>query len=108
VRYWGTDYDWRKAEERLNALPQFVTELDGLDIHFVHVRSPHPNALPLLMTHGWPGSIFELLKVIGPLTDPRPMEGTESRRVRPRTPGKNRRSRPGTPGTTPRRGPEIQ
>jgi len=70
VRYWGTDYDWRKAEERLNALPQFVTEIDGLEIHFVHVRSPHPDALPLLMTHGWPGSIFELLKVIDPLTDP--------------------------------------
>jgi pimeloyl-ACP methyl ester carboxylesterase len=70
VRYWETDYDWRKAEAKLNALPQFMTEIDGLDIHFVHVRSPHPNALPLLMTHGWPGSIFELLKVIGPLTDP--------------------------------------
>jgi len=70
VTYWGTDYDWRKVEARLNALPQFVTNLDGLDIHFVHVRSPHPNALPLLMTHGWPGSIVELLKTIGPLTDP--------------------------------------
>lgn len=70
VRYWGTDYDWRKAEARLNALPQFVTEIDGLDIHFVHVRSRHPNAMPLLITHGWPGSILELLKVIGPLTDP--------------------------------------
>jgi pimeloyl-ACP methyl ester carboxylesterase len=70
VRYWETDYDWRKVEAKLNALPQFVTEIDGLDIHFVHVRSGHPNALPLLMTHGWPGSIIELLKVIGPLTDP--------------------------------------
>ena len=70
VRYWETDYDWRKAEAKLNALPQFVTEIDGLDIHFVHVRSRHPNALPLIMTHGWPGSIFELLKVISPLTDP--------------------------------------
>src|SRR5215216_609689 len=70
VRYWGTGYDWRKAEARLNALPQFVTNIDGVDIQFVHVRSRHPNALPLLMTHGWPGSIFELLKVIGPLTDP--------------------------------------
>src|SRR5215213_7111250 len=70
VRYWGTDYDWRKVEAQLNALPQFVTEIDGLDIHFVHVRSGHPNALPLIMTHGWPGSIIELLKVIGPLTDP--------------------------------------
>jgi pimeloyl-ACP methyl ester carboxylesterase len=70
VRYWGTDYDWRKAEAKLNALPQFVTEIDGLDIHFIHVRSRHPNAMPLLITHGWPGSVFELLKVIGPLTDP--------------------------------------
>src|SRR5215208_7778593 len=68
--YWATDYDWRKVEAQLNALPQFMTEIDGLDIHFVHVRSPHPNALPLIMTHGWRGSIIELLKVIGPLTDP--------------------------------------
>ena len=70
VRYWATDYDWRKVEARLNALPQFVTEIDGLDIQFAHIRSRHPNALPLIMTHGWPGSIMELLKVIGPLTDP--------------------------------------
>ena len=70
VRYWGTDYDWRQAEAKLNAWPQFVTTIDGLDIHFMHVRSRHPNALPLIMTHGWPGSVFELLKVIGPLTDP--------------------------------------
>lgn len=70
VRYWGTDYDWRKAEAKLNALPQFITEIDGLDIQFAHVRSRHPNAMPLIMTHGWPGSIFELLKVVGPLTDP--------------------------------------
>jgi pimeloyl-ACP methyl ester carboxylesterase len=70
ARYWGTDYDWRKAEATLNGLPQFVTTIDGLDIQFVHVRSRHPNALPLIMTHGWPGSIFELVKVIGPLTDP--------------------------------------
>lgn len=70
VRYWGTDYDWRKVEAKLNALPQFVTKIDGLDIQFVHVRSPHPNALPLIITHGWPGSILELVKVIGPLTDP--------------------------------------
>ena len=68
--YWGTDYDWRKAEAKLNALPQFVTEIDGLDIQFIHVRSRHPNAMPLIMTHGWPGSPLELLKVIGPLTDP--------------------------------------
>jgi pimeloyl-ACP methyl ester carboxylesterase len=70
VRYWGSDYDWRKAEATLNSLPQFKTEIDGLDIHFLHVRSPHPDALPLIMTHGWPGSVLELLKVIGPLTDP--------------------------------------
>jgi pimeloyl-ACP methyl ester carboxylesterase len=70
VRYWGTDYDWRKIEARLNALPQFVTTIDGLDIHFIHARSRHPNALPLIITHGWPGSIMEHLKVIAPLTDP--------------------------------------
>jgi pimeloyl-ACP methyl ester carboxylesterase len=70
VQYWGTGYDWRKAEARLNALPQFMTEIDGLDIHFIHVRSPHPNAMPLIMTHGWPGSVFEFLKVIDPLTNP--------------------------------------
>ena len=70
VRYWGTSYDWRKAEAKLNALPQFVSTIDGLDIHFINVRSRHPNAMPLIMTHGWPGSLFELLKVIAPLTDP--------------------------------------
>src|SRR6476620_4480594 len=70
VRYWGTDYDWRRAEAKLNALPQFITEIDGLDIHFIHVRSRHHDATPLIMTHGWPGSVFELLKVVGPLTDP--------------------------------------
>src|SRR5215470_7639796 len=70
VRYWATDYDWRKCEAKLNALPQFITEIDGLDIHFIHVRSKHPNALPLIVTHGWPGSIIEQLKIIGPLTDP--------------------------------------
>jgi pimeloyl-ACP methyl ester carboxylesterase len=70
VHYWGTDYDWRRAEAKLNALPQFITEIDGLDIQFMHVRSRHPNAMPLIMTHGWPGSPLELLKVIAPLTDP--------------------------------------
>jgi pimeloyl-ACP methyl ester carboxylesterase len=70
VRYWGTDYDWRKAEARLNALPEFITRIDGIDIQFVHVRSRHPGAMPLLITHGWPGSIFELIKLIGPLSDP--------------------------------------
>jgi len=70
ARYWATDYDWRKCEAKLNALPQFMTEIDGLDIHFIHVRSKHANALPVIITHGWPGSIIEQLKVIGPLTDP--------------------------------------
>jgi pimeloyl-ACP methyl ester carboxylesterase len=70
ILYWGTKYDWRKAEAKLNALPQFVTNIDGLDIHFIHVRSKNPNALPLLVTHGWPGSVFEQLKIIGPLSDP--------------------------------------
>src|SRR6516225_7886410 len=70
ARYWGTGYDWRRCEAALNALPQFATEIDGLDIHFIHVRSAHPGALPMIMTHGWPGSVLELLKVIGPLTDP--------------------------------------
>jgi pimeloyl-ACP methyl ester carboxylesterase len=70
IRYWGREYDWRKVEAKLNALPQFVMEIDGLDIHFIHVRSRHGNALPLLLTHGWPGSILEFVKVIGPLTDP--------------------------------------
>jgi pimeloyl-ACP methyl ester carboxylesterase len=68
--YWTTDYDWRKAEAKLNALPQFKTEIDGLDIHFMHVKSKHENALPLIMTHGWPGSVIELLETVGPLTDP--------------------------------------
>jgi pimeloyl-ACP methyl ester carboxylesterase len=70
VRYWGTEYDFRRVEARLNALPQFITEIDGLDIHFIHVRSPHENALPLIITHGWPGSVIEMLNVVGPLTDP--------------------------------------
>ena len=68
--YWATSYDWRKATEKLSAWPQFVTNIDHRDIHFIHVRSRHANALPLIMTHGWPGSVFELLNVIGPLTDP--------------------------------------
>ena len=70
VRYWAMDYDWRKAETKLNAFPQFVTKIDGVDIHFIHVKSRHPNALPLIMTHGWPGSVIELLETVGPLTDP--------------------------------------
>jgi pimeloyl-ACP methyl ester carboxylesterase len=70
ARYWTTEYDWRKCEAKLNALPQFITEIDGLDIHFIHVRSKHEDALPLIMTHGWPGSVVELLETVGPLTDP--------------------------------------
>jgi pimeloyl-ACP methyl ester carboxylesterase len=70
ARYWTSEYDWRKCEARLNALPQFTTEIDGVDIHFIHVRSRHENALPLIMTHGWPGSVIELLETVGPLTDP--------------------------------------
>src|SRR5262245_21076789 len=70
VRYWGNGYNWRKVEAKLNALPQFTTNIDGIDIHFIHVRSRHPNALPVIITHGWPGSVIEQLKVIGPLTDP--------------------------------------
>ena len=70
ARYWGTDYDWRACETKLNALPNFITEIDGLDIHFIHIRSQHEDALPLIVTHGWPGSIIEQLKIIEPLTDP--------------------------------------
>ena len=81
ARYWATDYDWRKVEARLNAVPKFITEIDGLDIHFIHVRSKHENALPVIVTHGWPGSIVEQLKLIEPLTNP-----TAHRRQAPRTP----------------------
>jgi pimeloyl-ACP methyl ester carboxylesterase len=76
AHYWATDYDWRKAEARLNSYPQFVTKIDGVDIHFIHVKSRHPNAMPLIMTHGWPGSVIELLETIGPLTDPTKYGGT--------------------------------
>ena len=70
ARYWTEDYDFGRIEARLNALPQFTTEIDGLDMHFIHVRSPHEDAMPLIMTHGWPGSVIELLDTVGPLTDP--------------------------------------
>ena len=70
ARYWAADYDWRRCEAKLNALPQFTTEIDGLDVHFLHVKSSHENALPLIITHGWPGSVIEMLEVVGPLTDP--------------------------------------
>src|SRR5690242_10911582 len=70
ARYWTAGHDWRKCEAKLNALPQFKTEIDGLDVHFIHVKSPHADALPLIITHGWPGSVIEMLEVVGPLTDP--------------------------------------
>src|SRR5918911_870946 len=76
VRYWTTDYDWRECEAKLNALPQFTTEIDGVDVHFIHVKSPHKNALPLIMTHGWPGSVVELIETVGLLTDPTAHGGT--------------------------------
>ncbi|MFL5979359.1 MAG: epoxide hydrolase, partial [Gaiellaceae bacterium] len=76
ARYWAGEYDWRRCEARLNALPQFMTEIDGVDIHFIHARSPHAGALPLIMTHGWPGSVIELLEAVGPLTDPTAHGGT--------------------------------
>ena len=106
VRYWATSYDWRKAEARLNALPQFITEIDGLDIHFIHVRSPHEDALPLIMTHGWPGSVFELLNVTGPLTDPTAHGGTAQdafHLVIPSLPGYGFSGRPQAPGWNPER-----
>src|SRR6201991_5257347 len=76
ARYWATEYDWGRAVAKLNALPQFTTEIEGVDIHFIHVRSRHENALPLIMTHGWPGSVVELLETVGPLTDPTAHGGT--------------------------------
>ena len=76
ARYWATDYDWRKVEAKLNALPEFITQIDGVNIHFIHVRSRHENALPLIMTHGWPGSVIELLETVDPLTDPTAHGGT--------------------------------
>src|SRR5688572_15340957 len=76
IQYWGTEYDWSKCEARLKALPHFITEIDGLDIHFIHVKSKHEGALPVIITHGWPGSIIELLKVIDPLTNPTAHGGT--------------------------------
>jgi pimeloyl-ACP methyl ester carboxylesterase len=106
VRYWGTDYDWRRAEARLNALPQFITEIDGLDIHFIHVRSRHADALPLIVTHGWPGSVIELLNVIEPLTDPTAHGGAAQdafHLVIPSLPGYGFSARPTAPGWGPDR-----
>jgi pimeloyl-ACP methyl ester carboxylesterase len=104
--YWGTDYDWRPCEARLNSLPNFLTEVDGLDIHFIHVRSPHENALPLIVTHGWPGSIIEQLKIIEPLTNPTAhgaSEGDAFHLVIPSLPGYGLTAKPTTTGWDPTR-----
>ncbi|WDT75554.1 MAG: alpha/beta fold hydrolase [Candidatus Manganitrophus sp.] len=104
ARYWGTDYDWRKAEARLNAVPNFITNIDGLDIHFIHVRSKHENAMPLIITHGWPGSIIEQMKVIGPLTDPTAHGAAASDAfhvVIPSLPGYGFSGKPAAPGWNP-------
>src|ERR1700735_192576 len=101
ARYWQSDYDWRKVEKRLNALPQFITTIDGVDIHFIHVRSKNPNALPVIITHGWPGSIIEQLKIIGPLTDPTAYGGKAEDSfdvVIPSLPGYGFSGKPATPG----------
>src|SRR5438309_8411692 len=101
ARYWATEYDWRACEARLNAVPQFITEIDGLDIHFIHVRSKHDNALPLIVTHGWPGSIIEQMKIIDPLTNPTAHGGSASdafHLVIPSMPGYGYSGKPTTPG----------
>jgi pimeloyl-ACP methyl ester carboxylesterase len=106
AQYWATAYDWRKAEARLNALPQFITTIDGLDIHFIHVRSKNANALPVIITHGWPGSIIEQLKVIGPLTDPTAHGASASDAfdvVIPSLPGYGFSGKPTAPGWDPAR-----
>jgi pimeloyl-ACP methyl ester carboxylesterase len=104
ARYWESDYDWRKVEARLKALPQFITEIDGLDIHFIHVRSKHEHALPLIVTHGWPGSIIEQLKIIEPLTNPTAHGGTAAdafHLVIPSMPGYGFSGKPATTGWGP-------
>ncbi len=104
VQYWSTTYDWRKMEAKLNAVPQFMTTIDGLDIHFIHVRSKHKNAMPIIITHGWPGSIIEQMKVIGPLTDPTAYGGTADEAfdvVIPSLPGYGFSGKPTTPGWIP-------
>jgi pimeloyl-ACP methyl ester carboxylesterase len=106
VRYWLADYDWRKVEARLNALPQFTTEIDGLDIHFIHMRSKHDNALPMVVTHGWPGSVIEQLKIVGPLTNPTAHAGTAADAfdlVIPSLPGHGFSAKPTTTGWDPQR-----
>src|SRR5215510_10089774 len=106
ARYWATDYDWRKIEARINALPTFITEIDGLDIHFIHVRSKHENALPLIVTHGWPGSIVEQLKIVDPLVNPTAHGGSASDAfhvVIPSIPGYGYSGRPASTGWNPAR-----
>jgi hypothetical protein len=102
--YWATEYDWRRCESRLNELPQFITEVDGLDIHFIHVRSTHEDALPIIVTHGWPGSIVEQLKVIEPLTNPTAHGGSAADAfhvVIPSLPGYGLSGKPAAPGWNP-------
>ena len=104
ARYWATEYDWRKVEATLNSLPHFITEIDGLDIHFIHVRSKHENALPLIVTHGWPGSVIEQLKIVDPLTNPTAHGGSASdafHLVIPSMPGYGFSGKPTTPGWDP-------
>ena len=106
ARYWGTEYDWRKVEAKLNALPHFITEIDGLDIHFIHVRSQHEDALPLIVTHGWPGSVIEQIKIIDPLTNPTAHGASASdafHLVIPSMPGYGFSGKPTTPGWGPDR-----
>src|SRR5277367_238075 len=106
ARYWATEYDWRKVEAKLNALPNFVTTIDGLDIHFIHVRSKHENALPLIITHGWPGSVIEQLKIIEPLTNPTAHGASASdafHLVIPSLPGYGFSAKPATTGWDPAR-----
>ncbi|WP_409467305.1 epoxide hydrolase family protein [Streptomyces sp. HC307] len=106
ARYWASEYDWRKVEAKLKALPHFITEIDGLDIHFIHVRSKHENALPLIVTHGWPGSIIEQLKIIEPLTDPTAHGGDAAdafHLVIPSMPGYGFSGKPTTTGWGPER-----
>ncbi len=111
AQYWATEHDWRKCEARIDALPNFMTEIDGLDIHFIHVRSKHQHALPIIITHGWPGSIIEQIKVIEPLTNPTAHGGTEADAfhvVIPSLPGYGFSARPtkpdGIPSPSPKRG----
>src|SRR3954463_10566213 len=104
AQYWAGDYDWRKIEAKLNALPQFITNIDGLEIHFIHVRSKNPNAMPIIITHGWPGSIIEQMKVIGPLTDPTAFGGKAEDAfdvVIPSLPGHGFSAKPATTGWDP-------